>query len=230
VVRRRIIILTAVEIEAKAVARALGLVCPRPNKPSKADRTGHILELHLIGIGASHSQLLLRKDNAAIIMMAGLAGGLDPSLRVGDVVIDDCPTGLLPDVAHRRGGIHTAEHLVATTTEKAALFAQTGALAVDMETRIIRALAQQEGIPFVAVRAISDAFDEALDPTILKLVDRFGRPRPAAIAATLLRRPALIAPLRRLGASSHLAAKNLGAALADIVGRCSQVEAVRSAE
>jgi adenosylhomocysteine nucleosidase len=230
VVRRRIIILTAVEIEAKAVARALGLDSPSPNKPSKADRAGLIVELHLIGIGASHSPLLLRKGDAAIIMMAGLAGGLDPSLRVGDVVIDDCPAGLLPDVAHRRGGIHTAEHLIATTTEKAALFAQTGALAVDMETRIIRALAQQEGIPFVAVRAISDAFDEALDPTILKLVDGFGRPRPAAITATLLRRPALIAPLRRLGAASHLAAENLGAAVAAIVRLCSEVEPARSAE
>ncbi|MDB5334003.1 MAG: nucleoside phosphorylase, partial [Phycisphaerales bacterium] len=167
------------EIEAKAVARALGLDSPSPNKPSKADRAGLIVELHLIGIGASNFASAMLGADSAVFIMAGLAGGLDPSLRVGDVVIDDCPTGLLPDVAHRRGGIHTAEHLIATTTEKAALFAQTGALAVDMETQIIRALARQEGIPFVAVRAISDAFDEALDPTILKLVDGFGRPRPA---------------------------------------------------
>jgi hypothetical protein len=230
VVRRRIIILTAVEIEAKAVARALGLVCPRPNKPSKADRAGLIVELHLIGIGALHFTSPMPGADSAVYIMAGLAGGLDPSLRVGDVVIDDCPTGLLPDVAHRRGGIHTAEHLIATTTEKAALFAQTRALAVDMETWIVRTLAQREDIPFVAVRAISDGFDEALDPTILKLVDGFGRPRPAAIAATLLRRPALIAPLRRLGAASHLAAENLGAAVAAIVRLCSEVEPAQSAE
>ncbi|HWE94124.1 MAG TPA: hypothetical protein VG269_09190 [Tepidisphaeraceae bacterium] len=218
------------EIEAKAIARALGLVSPKPKKPSYAERAGLILELHLIGIGASLPPSTLRDSDSAIVIMAGLAGGLDPSLRVGDVVIDDCPPGLLPDVAHRRGGIHTANHLIATTTEKTALFAQTGALAVDMETGIVRALAQQEGIEFIAIRAISDAFDEALDPTILKLVDGFGRPRPAAIAATLLRRPALIAPLRRLGAASHLAAENLGAAVKSIVSRCSEVEAARSAE
>ncbi|MDB5289683.1 MAG: phosphorylase [Phycisphaerales bacterium] len=222
--------MTAVEIEAKAVARALGLVCPRPKRPAQADRAGATLELHLIGIAAERLPSNLRSDESAIIIMAGLAGGLDPSLRVGDVVIDDCPPGLLPDVAHRRGGIQTANHIIATTTEKAELFAQTGALAVDMETRIVRRSAERAGAQFIAIRAISDAFDEALDPTILKLVDGFGRPRPTAIATTLLCRPALIAPLRRLGAASHLAAENLGAAVESIVARFGEVEAARSAE
>ncbi|MDB5173731.1 MAG: nucleoside phosphorylase [Phycisphaerales bacterium] len=152
--------------------------------------------------------------------MAGLAGGLDPSLRVGDVVIDDCPPGLAVEVSHRPGRIHSGGAVIATTSQKATLFAQTRALAVDMETATVRAAAQRQGVPFLAIRAISDASDDVLDPAVLKLVDAFGRPRPIAIAATLVRRPGLATYLKRLGASSQLAADNLGKAVAGIVRGC----------
>jgi hypothetical protein len=48
----------------------------------------------------------------------------------------------------------------------------------------------------------------------LRLVDATGRPRPAAIAAALLLRPRLMGELRRLGAASRLACRNLAQAVA----------------
>ena len=219
-VRRRFIILTAVLIEAKAVARALGLRRPSPNHPTISKDSAPLIDLHLIGIGAPRVPSDLGSPEDTLVIMAGLAGGLDPSLRVGDVVIDDCPPGLMPEVSHRTGRLHSSEAVITTPAQKAALFAQTRALAVDMETATVRTAAGRQGIPFLAIRAISDAADEVLDPAVLKLVDAFGRPRPLAIAAALTRRPGLAASLKRLGASSRQAAGNLGVAVAGIVRSC----------
>ncbi|MDB5353764.1 MAG: nucleoside phosphorylase [Phycisphaerales bacterium] len=216
-VRRRFIILTAVQIEAKAVARALGLRRPSPTRPTISKGTVPLIELHLIGISAPRLPQDLGNPDDTLVIMAGLAGGLDPSLQVGDVVIDDSPPGLVLETSHRAGRIHSADAVIATTAQKAALFAQTRALAVDMETATVRTAVGRQGIPFLAIRAISDAADDVLDPAVLRLVDAFGRPRPIAIAATLIRRPGLAAYLKWLGASSRLAADNLGLAVAGIV-------------
>src|SRR5439155_10300683 len=99
-----------------------------------------------------------------------------------------------------RGRIHTVDGPVLTPAEKAELFRKTGALAVDMESTAIRAAAQQAGVPFIAIRAISDAADEAIDPAVLNLVDPYGKARAWAVFSTLLRRPRLLAQLLRLRA------------------------------
>ena len=80
-----------------------------------------------------------------------------------------------------------------------------------------RALAREMGVPFLAVRGISDRADEAIDPEVLGLVDEMGRARPMAIARTLLRRPGMARDLKRLGASADLAAGNVAAVLKEFV-------------
>jgi adenosylhomocysteine nucleosidase len=145
--------------------------------------------------------------------MAGLAGALDPSLNVGDVLIDD-PTGIVPAaVPMRRGRIVTVNRIIATPAEKAALFERTAALAVDMETDRVRQWAAR----VVNVRAISDRADEVLDPRVVGLIDELGNAKPLAIAATIVRRPALIPYLNRLGKNAKLAAERLGHAVRRII-------------
>jgi adenosylhomocysteine nucleosidase len=78
-----------------------------------------------------------------------------------------------------------------------------------MESDAARKLAKRLGAPFISVRAISDSANDSLDPAVLKMVDEFGRPKPMAIAAALLRRPTLIPELRQLGSNANLAASNL---------------------
>jgi hypothetical protein len=82
------------------------------------------------------------------IIMAGLAGALDPTLHDGEVVIDQPLVDTLQDARWRRGGIHTSDHLIATPAAKAALFESTGATVVDMETAKARAFAERAGVPF----------------------------------------------------------------------------------
>lgn len=218
------VILTAVALEARAVAKAWGLPAPRPGKPVRTERVVPTVEVHLVGIGGARMPTDLRQPPVGVIIMAGLAGALDPALRIADIVIDDCPAAYVPHIQFRRGKIIVSPTLVCTPAEKQRHFRQTGALAVDMESAAARALAAELGAAFISVRAISDTAGESLDPAVLKMVDTFGRPRPLSIAEALLRRPSLIPQLKQLGESAKRAAANLAAAVAAIVQRVSAVE------
>src|ERR1700755_230472 len=61
-----------------------------------------------------------------------------------------------------RGGLAGGEQVIAATACKAALRDETGAAAVDMESHIAAAYAAESGLPFAALRVISDPADRAL--------------------------------------------------------------------
>jgi hypothetical protein len=214
-----VVILTAVALEARAIAAAWGSPGPKPGRPIHLVDRALTIEIHLVGIRAVRMPGELGNSPVAGMIMAGLAGALDPSLKVGDIVIDDCPADWLPNVPYRVGKIVCADALVTTPGAKKSLHDTTGALAVDMESEKARGMALEVGVPFVSIRAISDAASDALDPAVLHLVDEFGHARPLSIAGALLRRPGLIPQLRQLGRDSKLAAENLAGAVRAIVSR-----------
>ncbi len=191
----RILILTAVRIEQVSIQRALA----QPGAPAA--------ELQLIGMRAvGLSSLDLSRYSHVIL--AGLAGALDPALVVGDVVIDSA--GHCPPAARgmRIGAIHTSDHLICSASEKQDLFRQTRALAVNMESAIVRDAATKAGIAFVGIRAISDSAGDEIDPAILDFVNEFGRPKMMKLSAAMLRRPALALKLRRLAPTPDSPAPN----------------------
>jgi hypothetical protein len=187
-------IFTAVTIEARAIQRSLRL--PEP-------------KVQAIGIGAKHLPDPAKLQGIQLILLCGVAGALDPALRIGNVVLDDPDHHMGDSPIYRRGVIHTSSRIIATPGEKARLFAETGAMAVDMEQQIVRDFASPLGIPVIGLRAISDTAGEILDPAVVGLVDDLGRAKPIQIALTLLRRPELIPYLSRLNANTTLALKNL---------------------
>jgi adenosylhomocysteine nucleosidase len=199
------IIFTALQLETAAVRRAL------------SDKINRSTEIHTIGILARHIPVNLQIGNAVALIMAGLAGGLDPALVVGDVVIDDPQKCVPPSIEYRHGEILTVDRIVATPAEKGELFEKTGALAVEMEGSKVRQFAASLGIPYIAVRAISDTAEEVLEPDVVGFVDDFGRVKPINLAAGILRRPGLIPYLNRLGKNSRLATDRLGGAVRRIV-------------
>ena len=115
------------------------------------------------------------------VISFGVAGGLDPELKSGDVVVAtevmDGDTRWLAGLALNeelianvalgrrrvvRGGLAGVEQVIAARAKKAALWSQTGAAAVDMESHIAAAYAAEVGLPFAALRVISDPASRAL--------------------------------------------------------------------
>jgi adenosylhomocysteine nucleosidase len=120
------------------------------------------------------------------VISFGIAGGLDPSLKSGDVVVaTEVMSGdarwlaglalneeLIASVASGRrrvvrGGLAGVEEVIIAQAGKAALRSETGAAAVDMESHIAAAYAAEAGLPFAALRVISDPATRAL-PALAK--------------------------------------------------------------
>jgi hypothetical protein len=106
-----------------------------------------------------------------LILSSGLAGALDPTLMVGDVVMDSEPR-LLAVLAEalphaRSGSILGRDAPIASASQKSALHAATGAMAVDMESHIAARVAARHRIPFAAIRVISDSAGQTLPPAAL---------------------------------------------------------------
>jgi Phosphorylase superfamily len=197
------LIFTALELEAAAITRRLAAANLR-------------IPVQVIGIRARYLPANLADPGVPCVLMAGLAGGLDPALRIGDLVWDD-PHGLAAGLPGRRGLIHTADRPIATPAEKAALFHAKGALAVEMENAVVRAACERGGLRFIGLRCISDTAADAIDAQILTLMDDRGRTRPLAAAKLVARRPHLVPALTRLGAQSRQAADALAAAVLGLV-------------
>jgi purine-nucleoside phosphorylase len=195
-------IFTAVQMETRAVQAAL---------------RGRGCLVRTVGIGAKHLPPIDQVAGKGVIILCGVAGALDPSLAIGDVVLDDPARQIDALVPFRPGTIITAAEIVATPADKASLFAQTHAAAVDMEQSIVREFADRAGIPLIGLRAISDTASDTLDPAVVSLVDDLGRPRPMRIAMNLIRRPTLVPYLRRLNANTNIALAALGGAVRTVV-------------
>jgi hypothetical protein len=208
-----LLILTAVLAEARTVAAALGTRCPAIGVPVRLEDGDRTVELHLIGIRGRHLPSGL--NEAGVIVLAGLAGGLDPAAAVGDLVIEGWPGPLPSGFPARQGRIICSEQLVSTPEQKADLFAATGGMAVDMESDAVRRAAGN--VPVVHVRAISDAAGDSINPAMLTWVDPIGRPRPGALAMGLLRRPMVAAELAKLARNVRIATRALAAAMPRIV-------------
>ena len=207
---RTLLILTAVMMEAKAVAATLRMASPDPKTVTRKVLGDLNITLAVISVSARH----FPGETADIVIMTGFAGALSPALNVGDLVIDDWFEEIEVPAGARRGKIYSSHHIAATPSEKAALYEQTQSLAVDMENIVARKWATARGERFGTVRSISDRADQSLDPAVLKLVDEWGRPKAVAIGSDALLRPCLIPQLLRLGVNSKKAATRLGEAVA----------------
>ncbi len=111
------------------------------------------------------------------LLCVGAAGGLDPSLRPGDIVVakevlgpeDDRPLAAPPFLVRlaqeaarasafslQEGRLLSASQPLVGPKEKAQSFSAYHALAVDMESLGAARVAREVGVPFLALRVIAD--------------------------------------------------------------------------
>lgn len=158
-------------------------------------------------------EVLKQKMDVTGIINTGFCGALDPSLRVGDIVVwGDAPS----PARFASGEISSSDRVVVTVEEKRRLREKTGAIAAEMEAGAVKKIAQEWGVPFYCIRAVSDTANEDMPLDFNLYRDGAGRFSLAKIALAALCRPITRIPaLRRLEANCNVASESLGAFFAD---------------
>jgi hopanoid-associated phosphorylase len=165
----------------------------------------------------------LHGDIAGVISV-GLGGALSPLLKVGEVVIAD---QILSDAEHWRcderwrvalaaklshahqGPIAASNVILENREDKSALYAKTGALAVDMESAVAARFAMARKLPFAVLRVISDDARHVLPPAALVAMKPDGGIALGRVLASLLRHPLQVPSLIRTARASNKAFKEL---------------------
>src|SRR5215207_10684941 len=162
------------------------------------------------------------------VISFGVAGGLDPALKSGDVVVATEVTAgdtrwlagsslneeLITSIALKRrrvvrGGLAGVEQLVAARACKAALRSETGAAAVDMESHIAAAYAAESGLPFAALRVISDPASRALPALAKSAIKPNGDIDLGTVLRGVARNPLTLRSLVSTGLDFNRALKSL---------------------
>ncbi len=158
----------------------------------------------------------------------GTAGALAPALRPGDLVLAEevseagkkyAASAELSasvrewlsrnDITVQIGTLACAAQPVATVAAKQDLFAQTGAIAVDMESAGVFDAARRNGLPAFALRVIIDAAQVALPDAVLQRVDEFGEVDAPGLALDLARSPGQIPAVIRLACAARRAGRTM---------------------
>jgi len=166
-------------------------------------------------LATSATERLLGLGDFDRVMVVGIAGGVGPSVGIGDIVIPemvvDGTTGneYTPapiDGPVPRGSLVTSDDFIVDPERLAQLIAK-GVIAVDMETGSIAAVCAQRGVPWSAVRAISDRAEDG-DDEMVALANSDGTPNGKAIARYFARHPGRIPYMLKVGRGAMAAAKN----------------------
>jgi adenosylhomocysteine nucleosidase len=210
------------EVEAHRLAHHLRLA--RMSGSAWPHYRSGALEVVAVGLRARFMTERAVVDGSPLIVSAGACGALDPRLGRGDLVVPEtvvAPTGLrhptdaVPALT-RRGALLTVAEVAQTAVDKARLWMETGALAVDMESAPIVAWARTRGFRVAVVRAVSDTAEQAVPADVAGLVDAGGRVRAGSALRAALARPRAIADALALGRGADAALRAVAAALGAI--------------
>ena len=173
------------------------------------------------GVGAKParlSALALLENGATALLSWGSAGGLRAAIPAGSLVLpktvfsSDQTPFRVDTTWHER--LHTllkghidlftqplieSPSILRTPSEKAALFKQSGAIAVDMESAAIAQTAMEACVPFMAIRVVVDPSHMTVPACALAAVDESGTFRALRLLKNLIRRPQDLIPLVQLG-------------------------------
>ncbi|WP_430869654.1 phosphorylase [Cupriavidus basilensis] len=154
------------------------------------------------------------------VVSFGVAGGLDPALSPGRVIVATgvCDGGIrlpvdaswsqalclaLPEALS--GVLAGTDGAVTSIAGKAALHAASGALAVDMESHIAARVAQEYGLPFAACRVVIDPAGRQVPPAAVAAMGADGSTDMWALLKGLLAGPWQVPDLIRLGRDARVA-------------------------
>ena len=152
------------------------------------------VEFRVLGVGPDRAGATLTTmlsgncSNLNGVLLIGVAGGVDPTLETGDLVLADryalqggiaqgAGQAITPDdqmfksaeqaainlsVPMFNGGALTVDHMVSEVEEREAIREQYQASSVNMEDYRVAEAAQNAGVPFISVRVVLDTANQKL--------------------------------------------------------------------
>lgn len=161
------------------------------------------------------TEAVLALYGSSCVYSVGYAGALDLSLKVADVIrpvqVIDANDGSSTQIA-AGNGVLVSQTVMANVEQKSRLRDAYGAQAVDMEASGVARAAEARGVPFQAIKVISDEFDFEL-PDSGRFVNTDGRFQQIRFALFLALRPWLWARVVQLARNSARASRALCAEL-----------------
>ena len=153
----------------------------------------------------------------------GVAGGMAPGVDAGSLVLADTvlhgTDRFATDAAWRKaiseklgdavplvsGTLVGVDAMVATAEAKAVLAHESGAIACDMESHAVAAVAAEAGVPYIVLRAISDPHTHDVPVWVLRCLTPKGDVKIAKLLGQLARRPWALPELMMLARDSKSA-------------------------
>jgi adenosylhomocysteine nucleosidase len=185
------------------------------------------------GIGTANAERSIRaffsKHAVSCVVHIGFAGALSTSLCLGDVAVAESITGIADcsvdpklqcvvealspsGVTLRRARIVTADHILANSAEKkefARRHAGESPACVDMESAPVARACAEHGVPYVALRCITDTLDEDLPIDFNECRGRDGNIHTMRIMWAAAHHPSSIAGLMEMRRRARDCARNL---------------------
>lgn len=218
-----------------ALASEAEALIARSAQPERLTPLADGAALWLSGMGPAAAQRAARglaDAGAKALAVFGVAGALDARLRNGTLfcperIVDESGDDYMTDPRWRarllqrlatmqslytQGSLLSVQTPLLTSSAKTGAYRDHAALAVDMESAAVAAVARERGLPFVCLRAIVDEVADAVPIALHDSVDAWGNPRPLGLIAALCRHPSLLADLPRLYSRMQRATHALRAA------------------
>jgi adenosylhomocysteine nucleosidase len=225
---RRIALIVAMEREAAPLLRLWREEGQKPERKSISILKGYVSDgawVIFSGIGrkaaAVATRVVIEYHKPELIISAGLAGALRNDLAAGTVIRPAMVIDASNGEKYGRTGNNGVEVLVTagsvlTREEKQRLAQRFHGDAVDMEAAVVAEIARAAGIPFVAVKAISDALDFPMPP-LGRFIDANGQVNLLKLIGFAALRPQIWRALFDLQRNSQLAAEALAVELKRVI-------------
>src|SRR3990167_1496895 len=221
-----IVILTALPIEANCCGSG------RFARIGSTIRLNPLVVIHITVMGAEQARIgarYLAGQKESALVSWGIAGGLDPKIAPGQLIIpdkilsDNAAQVFVPDfildqhiytqlslkLNPVRCSLLQVTDIVTSTASKQELFNQYQAAAIDMESASIADIAREFAIPFIVIRAIADHATLSMPHWFNACLDRQKKIIPWKFIRFLCTYPSTLLSLLHLARSVILARRTL---------------------
>lgn len=195
------------------------------------------VDVLVTGMGPANARKAVEaviSNSYAVCISSGFAGSLKRVHGVGEVLVPaavrrvedgseiHCETALVRDAVSIRGAKKVERFLsagkIADSAEEKSRLALSGD-AIEMESFAVLSVAVERNIPAIAVRAISDRFDQKMPVDFSESIDERGQILKAKLALEIASDPLKIPALIRLGKQTKLASEHLVEFLESYIAR-----------